>query len=497
MRSGLIRRSLTAASATVMAGAMLVVGGAGVASAEPVSAVVETDNTLLNNMRVTRTVSENTVTYGETVTVSSRLERRGGANTNLIYWMRDYTPECFQLVDRATNNDAVTWTPSNGTTYTNGSHPSEVSVTDTQVEVNPPLANSHNPPITMTARYVVTCDAGTVPSGGFQFNGTTSSANLSSMGPSITVQRQGTSVFLRQPGNPEVGQQVTLRVSTTNVPDGGQVAFTVDGQNIGDATVADNQATLPWTPTTEGSKQVQATFAQTGTHGGSVSLTRAVEVSPVNEDSTVSVAASAGAKVGQATQLTATVSPSGAGGTVVFSEEGTSIGTAPVGADGTASIEWFPATAGERTIDADFSGRVGVNPSNGASLVTVAAGDPSDVETRTSLGPIATTPVGDEITLTATVDSGIAGGTVSFYDGQTLIGTAPVQSDGTATLPWTPETDGERTVRAVFSGEGIYLASQATTEAIITPAIVDPEPDPAPTDPSTGSLGSLTGSLGS
>src|SRR5690625_4048250 len=143
------RRSTAIVGALGVAVGALVWGGTGVAAAEPVSAVVDTDNTWLNNMRVTRTVSEGMVAYGDAVIVSSRLERRGGANTNLIYWMRDHTPECFQLVDLATNSDAVTWTPSNGTTYTNGSHPGEVSATDTQVEVNPPGANSHHPPITM------------------------------------------------------------------------------------------------------------------------------------------------------------------------------------------------------------------------------------------------------------------------------------------------------------------------------------------------------------
>ena len=60
---------------------------------------------------------------------------------------------------------------------------------------------------------------------------------------------------------------------------------------------------------------------------------------------------------------------------------------------------------------------------------------------------------------------------------------------------WTPSAAGERTVRAVFSGEGVYTASQATTQAVITPRVVDPLPD----DPGTGglgSLGSVTGSLG-
>ncbi|MFC4755404.1 Ig-like domain-containing protein [Dietzia aurantiaca] len=457
----------------------------------------------LGQMKINRTVSERAVTYGDEITITSKLERRN-ANVNLIYWVAEHTPECLKPVPFASlpaqpgAEPVVTWSPSNGTAYTDISNRSEVDATPTVITVDPPLANSWEPPVTMTSRYIVECDAGQLATGGFQFDGTTRDGDFRTMGPTISVQRMGTSVFFAQPTNPEVGQQVTLRVTTSGIPDGGQVAFTVDGQNVGNATVSGNQATLPWTPSGAGTKQVRASFGQTGTHGGSVSQVRDVVVSPTNAASTVAVVAAGTPKVGLSTQLTATVSPAGAGGEVVFLEDGAQIGKAPVGEDGTASIDWVPSASGERTIDVNFSGRSGVAPSNGAIPVTVAAADPSDMATTTTLEPIATARVGQQITLKATVEVDMAGGTVNFYDGNDLIGTAPVQSDGTATLTWDPTTDGERTVRAVFSGHGVYLSSQDTKQAIITPKVVDPEPDPDPdpTDPATGSLGSLTDSLG-
>ncbi|PTM86387.1 Ig-like domain-containing protein [Dietzia psychralcaliphila] len=487
MRNGKTARGVAGASAAAMAGAALIVGGAGVASAEPVSASATYSGAFASSFRIDRTVSEASPTYGDQVTVRTNVQRT--SNLDLLYGVRSDVPSCFERVAGTTRGQA-----SGGALITESN--SQFSFSGNRANWNGPGVG---PWFWMETDYRVLCGAGSVPTGGAEFASVAGQYRGSmSLGPTITVQRMGTSVFLAQPTNPEVGQQVTLRVTTSGVPDGGQVVFNVDGQNVGNATVSANQATLPWAPSGAGAKQVRASFAQTGTHGGSVSQVREVIVSPSNVASTVTVVATGTPKVGLSTQLTASVSPAGAGGEVVFLDEGAQIGAAPVGEDGTASIDWVPSAGGERTIDANFSGRSGVAPSNGAIPVTVAAADPSDVATTTTLDPIATTPVGQQITLRAVVNAGMAGGIVSFYDGNNLIGTAPVQSDGTATLPWNPTTDGERTVRAVFSGHGVYLSSQGTRQAIITPQVVNPEPDPdpEPTDPATGSLGSLTDSLG-
>ncbi|MFD2394512.1 Ig-like domain-containing protein [Dietzia aerolata] len=309
----------------------------------------------------------------------------------------------------------------------------------------------------------------------------------------------GTSVWLAQPVNPEVNQTVMLRATAKDVPDGGLVGFSVDGVHVGDGTVSDGQATLEWTPTTAGTKQVKASFGQTGTHGGSTSQDRTVVVSPTNVASTVAITTSGDLKVGQSVRITATVSPEGAGGEVEFFDDNNPIGHAPVGADGTAAIDWIPSVAGQRSIDANFSGRTGVNPSNSGLAVNIAEADPESQSTTTTLADIESVQVGHETTLKATVVAGEVGGTVTFYDGSTVIGTAPVQADGTATMPWTPTTDGDRTIRAAYSGHGVYLASQDTESVFVAPKVVNPDPDPDPVDPTepgTGSLGSLTGSGG-
>lgn len=479
MRQSITRRALAAAGASVLAGSMLVLGGAS-AGAAPVSATVTTPgSTVESKFAITRTVSDASPTHGDTVTVTTRVERTTGAY--LLYEVRDFTPECMELV------------PGSATASKGG----DIAVDGQRVRWTFGLGRIADP-FVLTAKYTVTCGAGVINTGGAVIKRAPAGSDTlgnDSMGPSVTVLRKGTSVFLNQPTNPQLGQTVPLNAVTTNVPDGAQLEFTVDGQPVGSGQVSGGQATLQWTPTSIGTRTVRATFVQTPTRGGSVSVDRTVVVSQANVGSSVTVSAGTAPKVGQLARLTASVSPAAAGGEVVFEENGARIGSAPVGADGQAAIDWIPAVAGLRTIDVHFSGRSGVDPSSGAAPYTVAAADPQAVATTTTLDPVASASAQTPIALKATVSTGIAGGTVTFHDGQTVIGTAPVGAGGVATLVWTPSAAGERTVRAVFSGEGVYTASQATTQAVITPRVVDPLPD----DPGTGglgSLGSVTGSLG-
>lgn len=103
-----------------------------------------------------------------------------------------------------------------------------------------------------------------------------------------------------------------------------------------------------------------------------------------------------------------------------------------------------------------------------------------------ALAPVSGATVGTATTLTATVTpSGV--GTVEFKDGETVIGTATVGPDGTATRAWTPTTAGERTITATYTGP----AGTATTSAVVTVA------EAPASDGVAGSLDSLFGSFGS
>lgn len=414
-------------------------------------------------MKVTRTVSEGVITYGDTVTVSNRLERLGALNGNLISWMRDYTPSCFQLVDRAANSDAVTWTPSNGTTYTNGSRPNEVTVTDTVVEVEPPGVNLHEPPITMTSRYVVLCDAGQVPSGGFQFDGTVRSGNFSSMGPSINVERKATTTLISQPESVVIGQVTQLR-ATTDAPDGTSVEFLIDGIVVGSAQAVDGAASYMWTAPEPGSYEVQARTVQTNTHAASTSSTVTAEV--VKSTSTVSIAAAEPAIAGSPVPLTATTTGIPDGEPVEFWVDGHALGTANV-TDGTAIFtDWNPDSARDFPIQAIYGGSATVAGSQ-SSQITVNVMDPVQLTATTlDVGPA---PVpGQATTLTATVSDGHDGDTVEFYNNNVeRLGEATLDG-GVASIDWTPSTahaNKPYSLTAHYVGSPGYLAS---TSAAVT-----------------------------
>ncbi|MFE3754526.1 Ig-like domain-containing protein [Nocardia tengchongensis] len=108
----------------------------------------------------------------------------------------------------------------------------------------------------------------------------------------------------------------------------------------------------------------KATFT---TKGPAITVTKAVATS------TTTLAPVTGAVAGKAVTLTATISPAQAGGSVTFKDGGTVIGTAQVGSTGTATVPWTPATAGQHTITAEYSGANGTSGSQANANVTVAS----------------------------------------------------------------------------------------------------------------------------
>ncbi len=83
---------------------------------------------------------------------------------------------------------------------------------------------------------------------------------------------------------------------------------------------------------------------------------------------------------------------------------------------------------------------------------------------------------GQAVTLTATVapaPTGSSAGTVSFFDGSTLLGTANVNSSGVATFSAQSLADGNHSLTAVYSGNSSSATSTSAAVVItITPATV-------------------------
>ena len=95
--------------------------------------------------------------------------------------------------------------------------------------------------------------------------------------------------------------------------------------------------------------------------------------------------------------------------------------------------------------------------------------------TTTSLGTSTTTPVaGQPLTITATVavagGSGTPGGTVSFTDGATPLGSAGVGANGNASITTSALGLGSHSIGAVYSGSAGYAGSSAPVLTVVVGA---------------------------
>src|SRR5262249_534584 len=194
------------------------------------------------------------------------------------------------------------------------------------------------------------------------------------------------------------------------------------------------------------------------------------------------------AVLGQPVTLTATVN-SAAGvptGTVTFREGTTVLSTAPVNAAGQATLA-VPLGVGNHALTASFAGTGNFADSTGVANLTV-----NRAATTCSLGSSANRAfTGQAVTFTATVaavapGAGTPTGTVTFKDGNVVLGTAPVGADGTATFPTSFAAAGGHVITAVYGGDPNFGgSSQSLTEQV----------NPATTPGVTATFSATTGIL--
>lgn len=172
------RRLIAGAGTGALLAAGTVALGAGDAAAATPSAnasvqVYQGAGTIKVFVNATRTVSADTVTVGDTVTVTTKLTAYGpnglGQQVKLVE-LQDYTPDCMEYV--AGSGQAV---PTN--TLGNVDPQAAAEVDTTTIKVEPATAwnlgngYSSDPEfqtrtLTLTAQYTVNCAAGSVPTGG-------------------------------------------------------------------------------------------------------------------------------------------------------------------------------------------------------------------------------------------------------------------------------------------------------------------------------------------
>ncbi len=225
---------------------------------------------------------------------------------------------------------------------------------------------------------------------------------------------------------------------------------------------------------TPGTHDVLASYPGDDNHAASESTTVPLEGSDLTATTTTLTASPNPASSGQSVTFTATVSPIPTGsptGTVSFYNGSTLIGTGTVNSSGVATFTTSSLPTGGNTVSAMYSGNAGFATSTSSPLTETINGiglTPTATALTASQNPAV---VGQSVMFTATVSptpTGSPTGTVSFYNGSTLIGTGTVNSSGVATFSTSVLALGTNAISAVYSGNVGFATS---TSAPLTETI--------------------------
>lgn len=279
----------------------------------------------------------------------------------------------------------------------------------------------------------------------------------------VLVQPNNVTMTMTSSPNPSaVGSPVTFTatvISTSNGTPTGNVQFTDNGNTLGSAILDDNGvANFVSSSLTVGTHLIVANYPGGVNWGGaSASVTQTV-LYTVNEVVTSSLNPS---HRDQAVTFTATVSsPNGTPtGTVAFSYGSTSLGTVPL-INGVASLTTSAVAQGSQTITAAYSGDTNFF-SNSASLTQIVIGFLTNT-VMTSITPSKLYALESSvITAVVTGVGGMPSGNVTFTDGSASIGTATLNSSGTATLTYAFPASGNQAVTANYIGDVNFSPSNS------------------------------------
>ena len=240
----------------------------------------------------------------------------------------------------------------------------------------------------------------------------------------------------------------------------GTVTFTANGGTlIGTSNVVNGIATISTSTLSVGNTTITATYNGDGNNNASVdSLVQAVNKGTPS----MSMSSSANPSlINQSVTLTATL-PNAATGSVAFSNGGNGLGTSTV-TNGIATFTTSNLPLGGNSISAQYSGDGNYNTTSANLTQTVNKATPTI--TVTTPGP---SIFGNNVTITATVPSGVTG-TIVFTSGATSLGTATISSNSafvtTSILPV-----GSNTITASYGGDSNNNAATGTVVQVVNKA---------------------------
>jgi subtilase family serine protease len=342
------------------------------------------------------------------------------------------------------------------------------------------------------------------------YTGSTSpqiSLNVTASTPMVTLTPATTTPL------PGASLQLTADITppySGETPPTGTVTFTLDGANVGSATISaqapSSIATLTITAPTTGTHTLQATYSGDGYYLTQSSSQVTITVSKTPTTTGVTPATTT-VTSGNSVQVTATITPTSYGstlpsGTVTFSVDGSVAGTQTVtqGSPSTAVLTLTGLTSGPHNVQAVYSGDTYYAGSSGSSATITV----SKTTTNMSLLPVTTSPsAGSTLQVTATVTPTTYGttqpsGTVTYTLDGSVVATGNLNqgSPSTSTVTFTVPSAGTHTLQATYSGDSYYASSTATAVQLnvskSTPTVAVTAPT---TTPATGSSLQLTASI--
>jgi hypothetical protein len=271
---------------------------------------------------------------------------------------------------------------------------------------------------------------------------------------SETVNLNTTTTSVSASPNPALqGQPVTLTATVSPASATGTIQFIAAGSPIGTVPVSGGTAQLVFTPGAAGA-YVNANYSGDAAYAASSGTT----IAQVLRTTTTSLGASPNpATFGQTVNLSGTVSAVGATGTVQILDGSAVIGSTTV-SGGNFALSIVTLTAGVHSLRAAYLGDSLYASSTSTAISETVNKATAGATLSSSLNPSA---VGQAVIFTAHVAPSAATGSVSFYDGSTLLGTGTL-SGGVASFSTSSLARGTHSIKAVYSGDANVNGATST-----------------------------------
>jgi hypothetical protein len=286
------------------------------------------------------------------------------------------------------------------------------------------------------------------------------------------VNQGSTTTTISSSANPSAFDQSVTFTATVLPPAGttatGAVTFMDGATSLGSATLSSNSAQLVVSALTVGTHSITAVYAGSANLSGSTSTVLSQVVNGASTTTTVSSNANP-STFGQGVTLSASIQTAFGGsatGTITFLDGTTSLGTASVSSNA-AQLAVSSLSAGSHSIAAKYNGDANFSLSTSAAITQTVNQSSTATNIASTVNPSA---FGQSVVFTATVQppTGItASGTVTFLDGATSLGTAPV-SNNSAQLAVSGLSLGSHSITASYGGNANLSgsASSVLTETV-------------------------------